>query len=394
MEMHNVVTDEKSPGLARTSRFRPVPVPFHSVADTWSSPAIAYRNSQGLRESMEDYGVVVGNLVQVPLVFQPGDRVVPVALGKEKGLWALWEDGCASPRSTLTGFPSGAGAQGLRHAEVQFHFAGVYDGHGGPEVARQVAENLHLHVREAFSTLIATSLVECVDGTAQGDDVTRQGQSDATGRPKDGHRWGLTLPQVSSAIGRAFRLMDGQLRESGMARDVGSTAVVALVSGSHLCVANCGDSRAVLSRGGAAYRLSRDHKPDLEDEEARIRACGGEVLNYGGSRVMGVLAMSRALGDHWLSDFGITAEPEVMLIEASPEDDFLILASDGLWDVLTDSEAVSLIRECFQRAEASGADQQMCASLAGRVLIKAALHRGSRDNITVTIVDLRGNCKH
>eukprot|EP00803_Ostreobium_quekettii_P011611 evm.model.scf_28.10 EVM.evm.TU.scf_28.10 scf_28:168329-170549(+) len=351
MEMHNVVTDEKSPGLARTSRFRPVPVPFHSVADTWSSPAIAYRNSQGLRESMEDYGVVVGNLVQVPLVFQPGDRVVPVALGKEKGLWALWEDGCASPRSTLTGFPSGAGAQGLRHAEVQFHFAGVYDGHGGPEVARQVAENLHLHVREAFSTLIATSLVECVDGTAQGDDVTRQGQSDATGRPKDGHRWGLTLPQVSSAIGRAFRLMDGQLRESGMARDVGSTAVVALVSGSHLCVANCGDSRAVLSRGGAAYRLSRDHKPDLEDEE-------------------------------------------VMLIEASPEDDFLILASDGLWDVLTDSEAVSLIRECFQRAEASGADQQMCASLAGRVLIKAALHRGSRDNITVTIVDLRGNCKH
>ncbi|GJV53020.1 probable protein phosphatase 2C 75 [Tanacetum coccineum] len=78
---------------------------------------------------------------------------------------------------------------------------------------------------------------------------------------------------------------------------VGSTAVVLLLTHDYIIVANCGDSRAVMCRNGKAMPLSLGHKPDQEDERARIEALGGRILfSSSGARVEGVLAMSRALG--------------------------------------------------------------------------------------------------
>lgn len=77
---------------------------------------------------------------------------------------------------------------------------------------------------------------------------------------------------------------------------VGSTAVVAVVSPTEIVVANCGDSRAVLCRGDRALPLSSDHKPDRPDELLRIEEAGGRVIYWDGARVLGVLAMSRAIG--------------------------------------------------------------------------------------------------
>uniref|UniRef100_A0A2P2MHS4 PPM-type phosphatase domain-containing protein n=1 Tax=Rhizophora mucronata TaxID=61149 RepID=A0A2P2MHS4_RHIMU len=77
----------------------------------------------------------------------------------------------------------------------------------------------------------------------------------------------------------------------------GTTAVVALLTPEHIVVANCGDSRAVLCRGGKAVPLSVDHKPDRPDEHARITAAGGRVIFLNGARVEGILAMSRAIGN-------------------------------------------------------------------------------------------------
>lgn len=78
---------------------------------------------------------------------------------------------------------------------------------------------------------------------------------------------------------------------------VGSTAVVAVVSPDKIIVSNCGDSRAVLCRNGVAIPLSTDHKPDRPDELNRIREAGGRVIFWDGPRVLGVLAMSRAIGN-------------------------------------------------------------------------------------------------
>eukprot|EP00803_Ostreobium_quekettii_P004875 evm.model.scf_1630.5 EVM.evm.TU.scf_1630.5 scf_1630:14575-16489(-) len=419
-------------------------------------PPVGTKSTQGRRARMEDTDALHENLLEVPLRFLAAERVVPKAL--ESGLAALWEDGEGSPRSLLTRFPSDNSEEGLRgrcggpppqRADVWFHFAAVYDGHGGQMVSREAAENLHLYYKKAFSRALALSM----PGDSSSTDSCK---SDAThmsvcpvsslalkrklpARPRteDGcglastgsdcllspvHKsrkageaeepspvdynprslfWnkapssvmrdhpGLRLGQVEEAIKEAFRLMDGQLMDQEEAKNTGSTAVVALFSASHLCVANCGDSRAVLSRGGKEYRLTRDHKPELEDEQERIRNCGGKVLDFNGKRVMGLLAMSRAFGDHCLRDVGVVAEPEVTIIDRCQEDEFLVLGSDGLWDALSDREVCDLARRCFHRAKERGAAPETAARVAASVLMRAALDRGSNDNITVTVVDLR-----
>ncbi|KAK9791129.1 hypothetical protein WJX73_003818 [Symbiochloris irregularis] len=161
----------------------------------------------------------------------------------------------------------------------------------------------------------------------------------------------------------------------------------ALVGSRQLYVANCGDSRAVLCRGDFAIPLTDDHKAAREDETARVEALGGQILFWNGVRVMGVLAVSRAIGDHCLRPF-VIAKPEVTILARKPEDELLLLASDGLWDVLSNQEACTLAKRCLRRARQRGASRQSAARIAATVLTRAAIDRGSRDNVTVLVVDL------
>lgn len=109
--------------------------------------------------------------------------------------------------------------------------------------------------------------------------------------------------------------------------------MVALVGKRKIYIANCGDSRAVLCRQGKALQMTDDHKPEREDEALRVEQAGGQVLYWNGHRVMGILAMSRAIGDVGLRPY-VIPEPEVTMLSRCDEDDFLLLASDGLWDVM------------------------------------------------------------
>lgn len=180
---------------------------------------------------------------------------------------------------------------------------------------------------------------------------------------------------------------------------VGSTAVVAVVSSCQLIIANCGDSRAVLSRGGHAIALSQDHKPDREDEMARVEAAGGRVIFWNGYRVLGVLAMSRAIGDRYLKPY-VIAEPEVTCTQRTEEDECLILASDGLWDVLSNEVVCDIARKCLaghrhgnipadlNEPSSNEEIEESPAAVAAALLTKLALARGSSDNISVVVVDL------
>jgi serine/threonine protein phosphatase PrpC len=98
--------------------------------------------------------------------------------------------------------------------------------------------------------------------------------------------------------------------------------------GNRLIVANAGDQRAVLCRGGRPYQITRDHRPDVPDEKARIEQEGGFVSEN--KRVNGVLALSRALGDPELHPH-VTHVPDIFHIELTPEDKFLIIACDGVY---------------------------------------------------------------
>lgn len=179
--------------------------------------------------------------------------------------------------------------------------------------------------------------------------------------------------------------------------------MVAVVCSSHVVVANCGDSRAVLCRGKEPVPLSLDHKPNREDEYARIEALGGKVIQWNGYRVLGVLAMSRSIGDRYLKPY-IIPVPEVTVVARARDDECLVLASDGLWDVLSNEEVCDAARKRIllwhkknaAAAVARGSDggsPDPAAQAAAEYLSKLALQKGSKDNITVLVVDLKAHRK-
>ena len=116
-----------------------------------------------------------------------------------------------------------------------------------------------------------------------------------------------------------------------------------MITSTDIYVANVGDSRAVLTQGLSVYDLSDDHKPDNEEEEQRITKAGGNTDN---GRVNGELALSRAIGDmHYkrnpklsVEEQCITCMPEITIRKRKPEDSFLVIACDGIWDCFTSSE--------------------------------------------------------
>ncbi|XP_078670201.1 protein phosphatase 1G-like isoform X2 [Branchiostoma floridae x Branchiostoma belcheri] len=132
--------------------------------------------------------------------------------------------------------------------------------------------------------------------------------------------------------------------------DSGTTAVVALLSQEKLYVGNAGDSRCVLCRAGRAIDMSIDHKPEDDEERDRILKAGGKVTQDG--RVNGGLNLSRAIGDHCykrnedlpLKDQMITSLPDVRTIDMQQDDEFMVLACDGIWNVLTSQQVVDFVR--------------------------------------------------
>jgi protein phosphatase 2C len=256
------------------------------------------------------------------------------------------------------------------------HLFGVYDGHGGSQVANFCRERVHLALAEELEVIK--------------DDLMRT-------------KMGET-PQIQweNVFKRCFKKVDEEVGKGIAPETVGSTAVVSLICASHIIVANTGDSRAVLNRGKEALPLSIDHKPNREDECARIEAAGGKVIQWNGARVCGVLAMSRSIGDRYLKPW-IIAEPEVMFLARAKEDECLILASDGLWDVMTNEEACVFARRrinlwhkknnsaspSLYTAAYDGQGVDQAAQAAAVYLSFLALQRGSKDNISVVVVDLK-----
>ena len=133
----------------------------------------------------------------------------------------------------------------------------------------------------------------------------------------------------------------------------GCTAVVGLVRGNELVVANAGDSRAVLSRAGCAIPLSFDHKPSDQAERDRVYAAGGFIREANGHhRINGNLNLSRSIGDLKYkqnkrvspSEQIITAQPDITRHEVEAEDEFMVIACDGIWDIMSNQEAIDFVR--------------------------------------------------
>ena len=198
------------------------------------------------------------------------------------------------------------------------------------------------------------------------------------------------------ALVNAFHLLDESFlklaRLHSPPLNDGTTAVVVLTLGSRILVANAGDSRAVLiQRSGRALPLSEDHKPNRPDEIARIKALGGGVYFHGVWRVGGVLAVSRAIGDRPLKPF-ISSTPEIREWEVGADDAALVIACDGLWDVLS-NEQVADVTLSAMVALPQGEKTHDPGQRASSALVRQAIISGSMDNVSVIVVDLRSSSK-
>jgi protein phosphatase 1L len=179
---------------------------------------------------------------------------------------------------------------------------------------------------------------------------------------------------MAEALRQAYLATDRQIVDRGT--ESGAAAATLYLYNGGFLAANVGDVRIVLKEGGRAVALTTDHKPDLPEEAARIEALGGRVVSLDVPRLEGSLAMSRALGDAPLKPF-VTPEPRIAQGVLGRKDDLAIIACDGIWDVLTSDEAVALALRAREAKEAA------------RLLQTTAVERGSTDNITVIVLDLK-----
>ncbi|PKI39544.1 hypothetical protein CRG98_040014 [Punica granatum] len=221
-------------------------------------------------------------------------------------------------------------------------FFGVFDGHGGAKAAEFAAKNMGKNIMGQMRKRSKSSMEEAV---------------------------------IEGYLETDAKFLDENV-------DGGSCCVTALIREGNLIVSNAGDCRVVLSRDGTAEALTSDHKASAESERERIEESGGYVdYCHGVWRIQGSLAVSRGIGDKHLKQW-VIAEPETKVLRIAPDHEFLILASDGLWDKVTNQEAVDIVRPSL-----TGLDKPN-PFLAAKKLAQLSIRRGSTDDVTVLIIKL------
>ncbi|KAK9914952.1 hypothetical protein WJX75_002812 [Coccomyxa subellipsoidea] len=272
------------------------------------------------------------------------------------------------------------GTQGAHDSDgIPRSYAAVFDGHNGSQSAEEACSRMHvlLAAERGFAGCTAA----------------------------DGLRGLSEESAMRHALESAFLAVDREIldrarRERG--RD-GCCALVAVRIGDSLYTAHAGDSRAVLSRGGQSLRLTEDHKPGLERERKRVLERGGRVEFQRCWRIIAAgtnehsghftgLAISRSLGDLCFKEPRLFVEhtPDVGRVQLLPGDSLVIMASDGLWDVLGDQEAVDTAHEAVEAERQKGVKaHDVLAKAASSALVFKSLKKGSLDNVTVVTMLLR-----
>jgi len=233
-------------------------------------------------------------------------------------------------------------------------FFAVFDGHGGSSVAHYGGEHLH---KDIFDS-----------------DLYRQGK-------------------YTDAIQKGFLACDENMQFDDSVKDetAGAAAVSVLIKDKKMYCGNCGDSRAIACVSGVAQELSYDHKPSNEGESRRIVSAGGWVEF---NRVNGNLALSRALGDYAFKRNSkkpaeeqiVTAFPDVIIKEILPEHEFILIACDGIWDVMDNQEVADFVR---QRIASKTPPEQICEELLDHCLAPDCQMGGlGCDNMTAVLVCL------
>lgn len=165
-------------------------------------------------------------------------------------------------------------------------------------------------------------------------------------------------------------------------KNSGSTALISIQNNNIFYIANIGDSRAIINDGNFSKQITIDHKPNVSNEYLRIRKLGGNVTkdNNGVWRINNRLALSRAFGDFTSLPY-ISYIPDIFKIKINNNNNYLIMASDGLWDVCDNQEIINIINNSYVKN-----DQQI--SIICKKLLQVSRSKGSTDNITILFIVL------
>ncbi|KAK4487928.1 hypothetical protein RD792_003666 [Penstemon davidsonii] len=260
-------------------------------------------------------------------------------------------------------------------------FCGVFDGHGpyGHRVAKRVRDSLPLKLSAHWeANTKSDEVLREVSLNTAGSNLYSESTSflSAAEEPRTSIDFDEKNPEVFQTLKesflKAFKVMDRELRMSTNINCFcsGTTAVTLVKQGHDLVIGNIGDSRAVLGTRDEhnsliAVQLTVDLKPNLPAEEERIRKCKGRVFALKDEpEVARVwlphndspgLAMARAFGDFCLKDFGVISVPEISYRRITDKDEFIVLATDGIWDVLSNKKVVDIVSSCPNRSYAARA---------------------------------------
>ena len=236
----------------------------------------------------------------------------------------------------------------LLNKKLNCSYFGLFDGHSGKEVGMYLMENLH----KIISQELKINIVE-------------------------------NLENMKDVIKNSFEKIDKEINNQNFKNETGSTGTVLLLfkdnnskTGKSLICANVGDSKAFLINKKEMKLITKDHKCNDQNEVKRIRDTGGVVFR---ERVFGTLMLTRSFGDKEMKKYGVLSTPDIFSKNIEEDDMFVIIASDGVWDVVEEDEIFKLSQEKISSSDFS------------KKIVQLAKERDTHDNISCIVVKLNRN---
>ena len=178
---------------------------------------------------------------------------------------------------------------------------------------------------------------------------------------------------IEKSFGDTFAQMENSIKEISNSSTCGSTATVVLIVNKIIYCANIGNTSCYsIYNKNQIKKISIDHDCKNQTEIERVKQNGGEIFN---KRVFGSLSLTRCFGDFDFKAYGVTAKPTISKKKIGKEENFLIIASDGVWDVIHEEELNGYISK-----------KNLSASELSALIIKEALRNYSRDNVSCIVI--------
>jgi serine/threonine protein phosphatase PrpC len=233
---------------------------------------------------------------------------------------------------------------------INVNYFSLFDGHGGKEVSTYLYDNMYKYFIEKS----------------------------------------IKYPLTNRYIINVYNKIQGELKNYEYSLGTGSTGLILINyfdnKDNIIHIINNGDSRAILCRNNLAVPLTKDHKPNWPEERIRITSLGGHITFDGSDYRIKDLSVSRAFGDIDTVPY-VTHIPDIYKYKLDKNDKFIVMACDGLWDVVSNDEVVNYILNNFYESDLK-IKKNIESVCAAKNLAKLALKKGSTDNITIIVIFL------